>query len=265
MKRLLSIIAGCSLLLFGCSENEAIYYEGEPDGTSGIYFAYYSSTTMSGSSVTYNYRDTTSDYSLTNVAGSSREIRIPVRVFGNISEEDRPFKVKIIGGTVQEGEYFTLPEEFIIPGGESVAYVPVTILKKDELQDGVVRYITLGLEENEYFKPYIKERIVGSDTIDTQTITIRYSMVLQEPFSWSFYSNNWGTYSHAKLNLMLSIMGWTYSEFTSKNLYYVSPSICMLTQVELQKRADEGNPVRELDGSLMQLAGSYLVDYSAYE
>jgi hypothetical protein len=35
--------------------------------------------------------------------------------------------------------------------------------------------------------------------------------------------------------------------------------------MELQKRADEGNPVRELDGSLMQLGPNYLVDYSAYE
>ena len=264
MKRLLSLIAGCSLLLFGCGENEALYYEGEPDGTSGIYFAYYNGMTM-GSSITYHYKDTTADYSLTSVAGSSAVIRIPVRVFGNISEQDRPFKVKVIGGTVEEGEDFTLPDEFIIPGGTASASVPVTIFKKDELQDGVVRYITIGLEENEHFKAYIDKRVVGNDTIGTQAITIQYSMVLEQPWSWDSYKNNWGTYSHTKLNFMLSVMEWTYSEFTSKNLYYVSPSICMLTQFELQKRADAGNPVRELDGSLMQLGPNYLVDYSAYE
>ncbi len=33
----------------------------------------------------------------------------------------------------------------------------------------------------------------------------------------------------------------------------------------LQKRADGGDPAREDDGSLMQLPGSYAVDYSAYE
>ena len=268
MKRLLSLIAGCSLLLFGCGENEALYYEGEPDGTSGIYFAYYNGTTM-GSSITYHYKDTTNDYSLTSVAGSSAVIRIPVRVFGNISEQDRPFKVKVIGGTVEEGEYFTLPDEFIMPAGAALAYVPVTIFKKDELQDGVVRYITIGLEENEHFKPYIDKRVVGNDTIDVQSITVRYSMVLEQPWNWgasgSSNFNNWGAYSHAKLSFMLSVMGWTYSEFTSKNFVYVGPTICILTQAELQKRADAGDPVRELDGSLMQLGTKFLVDYSAYE
>lgn len=72
-------------------------------------------------------------------------------------------------------------------------------------------------------------------------------------------------YSHTKLNFILSVMGWTYSQFSQKNFYYVSPSVCVLTRMELQKRADEGNPVRELDGSLMQLGSDYLVDYSAYE
>lgn len=55
MKKLLFIIIGYSLLLAGCGENEAIYYEGESDSTSGIYFAYYTSTTREGASVIYNY------------------------------------------------------------------------------------------------------------------------------------------------------------------------------------------------------------------
>ena len=61
------------------------------------------------------------------------------------------------------------------------------------------------------------------------------------------------------------MMGWTYSEFSRKNLYSISETLAMLAQIELQKRADAGNPAREADGSLMQLAGNYLVDYSAYK
>jgi len=152
-----------------------------------------------------------------------------------------------------------------MPKGEALAYVTVNVKKTEELQDGIVRYITLGLEENQYFKAYIKKRIVGNDTIDVQRITIRYSLVFAKPFSWDFYKTNWGEYSHTKLNFILSVMGWTYSQFSQKNFYYVSPSVCVLTRMELQKRADEGNPVRELDGSLMQLGSDYLVDYSAYE
>lgn len=265
MKKLLFIIIGYSLLLAGCGENEAIYYEGESDSTSGVYFAYYTGTTVEGSSVTYHYSDTTRDNSLSSVTGEYARVRIPVRLFGNVSEEDRPFVVKVIGGTVEEGKDFTLPEELIMPKGESSAYVTVSIKKTDELQDGIVRYITLGLEENQHFKAYIKERIVGNDTIDAQRITIRYSLVLEKPFSWDSYKYNWGEYSPTKLNFMLSVMGWTYSQFLNKNLYYVSPSVCLLTRMELQKRADEGNPVREPDGSLMQLGSDYLVDYSAYE
>ena len=40
MKKLLFIIIGYSLLLAGCGENEAIYYEGESDSTSGIAYLY---------------------------------------------------------------------------------------------------------------------------------------------------------------------------------------------------------------------------------
>ena len=267
MKRiLLSIITGCSLFLGGCGENEAIYYEGEPDGTSGIYFAYYHSYSYSGSSIIPIYQDTTKDFSLTNVAGTSATISIPVRVFGNISDEDRPFVVKAIGGTVEEGKDFSLPEETIMPKGEALINLRVRLQKTDELQDGIVRYITLKLEENEYFKPYIKERMVGNDTVSTQTITIRYSLVFQEPLSWGWYClPNMGKYSHAKLKFLLDITGWTYSEFNNKQWYYVSSSVALLAQGELQKRADAGDPVREADGSLMQLAGNYLVDYSAYE
>lgn len=265
MKKLLFFIIACSSLFAGCGENETIYYEGEPDGTSGIYFAYYNRSSISGSSVTYFYTDTTSENSLANVSGEYAQISIPVRVFGEVSAEDRPFIVKVIGGTVEEGRDFTLPEELIMPKGEALAYVTVSIKKTEELQDGIVRYITLGLEENQFFKAHIKERIVGNDTIDTQRITIRYSLTLPIPFSWDFYPGYWGEYSQAKMNFILSVMGWTYREFDNKNLYQVGPTVCLLTRIELQKRADEGNPVRESDGSLMQLGSDYLVDYSAYE
>ncbi len=266
MKKLLLLIIVYSLLFVGCGENEAIYYEGEPDGTSGIYFAYYNSSSHSGSSVTYNYRDTTNDFSLASVTGDYTQVSIPVRLFGEVSTEDRPFVVKAIGGTVEEGKDFTLPEELIMPGGEAMTYLKVKIKKTDELQDGVIRYITLGLEENQYFKPYIKTLMAGNDTINTQQITIRYSLVFEEPWTWSFYClKTLGVYSHAKLNFLLTMMGWSYSEFSRKNLYSINATLAMFAQIELQKKADEGNPVRELDGSLMQLAGDYLVDYSAYE
>ena len=60
-----------------------------------------------------------------------------------------------------------------MPKGEALAYVTVNVKKTEELQDGIVRYITLGLEENQYFKAYIKKRIVGNDTIDVQRIFIK--------------------------------------------------------------------------------------------
>lgn len=266
MKRLLSILIGYSLLLVGCGENEAIYYEGEPDGTSGIYFAYYTTYSYSGSSITYNYNDTTRDNSLANVKGEWASLNIPVRVFGNVSEEDRPFRVKAIGGTVEEGKDFTLPEELVMPAGKAMTTLKVRIKKSDELQDGVTRYITLGLEENEYFKPYIKNHIVGVDTFDAQKLTIRYSLVFEEPTFWYYYCpETLGVYSHAKLKFLLDLMGWTYSEFRNKNLFSINETLAIFAQMELQKRADEGNPVRELDGSLMQLGPKYLVDYSAYE
>lgn len=267
MKKLLSsVITGCFLLLFGCGENDALYYPGEPDGTSGICFSYYSGTTIAGGVTTYNYRDTTTEYSFGNVVDSILQVRVPVRLFGEVSDQDRPYVVKMIGGTVREGEDFTMPDHFVLEGGTALSYVTVNLKRTDELSDGVTRYLTLGLEENEHFKSYIKNRMVGTDTVMTQTLTIRYSMVYEKPWAWDLFAlESLGEYSHAKLMCILSVMGWTYREFTNKNLYSVSPPVALFMRIELQKRADDGNPVREADGSLMQLAGSYLVDYSAYE
>ena len=77
-----------------------------------------------------------------------------------------------------------------MPKGEALAYVTVNVKKTEELQDGIVRYITLGLEENQYFKAYIKKRIVGNDTIDVQRITIRYSLVFAKPYKIHLYVRN---------------------------------------------------------------------------
>ena len=268
MKKILFIvIASYFLLLLGCGENDSLYYSGEPDGTSGIYFSYSSGTTTSGNGVTtYKYRDTTLEQSLANVVDSILQVRVPVRLFGEVSDRYRAYVVKVVGGTAREGEDYTMPDNFVLEGGTAVSYVTVNLKKTDKLLDGAVRYLTLGLEENDNFKLYIKSLMVGTDTITTQFLTIPFSMIYQEPWTWrSFALDKLGEYSHAKLMCILSVMGWTYSEFNQKNLYTVSPAIAMFMQIELQKRANEGNPVLEADGSFMQLAGSYLVDYSAYE
>ena len=97
MKKLLFIIIAYSLLLAGCGENEAIYYEGESDNTSGVYFAYYTSTTRQGTSINYHYNDTTINNSLTSVVREYDPFRLPVGLSGNASEEDSPFVVKTHG------------------------------------------------------------------------------------------------------------------------------------------------------------------------
>lgn len=268
MKKILSFIAVCALFLAGCGETDPIIYEGEPDGTSGIYFAYYSLYSMGNSGTTYIWADTMTLQSLasTDPNGTMR-VRVRLNLFGDVSDQDRPFSIKVAGtSTATEGVHFTIDESTkVLPAGAATALLDVNIVNTPDVSDGVTRYITLELEENEYFKHYITSQLVNRDTIPTTVLTIPYQMAYPLPNFYSSYAQPyWGDYSSAKMAFMLEVMGWTYYYFSRQSLYTYAQPMAKFAQLELQKRANEGNPVREADGSLMQLAGAYMVDYSAY-
>ena len=61
-------------------------------------------------------------------------------------------------------------------------------------------------------------------------------------------------------------MGWTHQDWDNGTVQLGALGYAaQLTHNHLQEAADSGNPILDDDGSYMQLTGSYVVDYSAYE
>ena len=100
-----------------------------------------------------------------------------------------------------------------------------------------------------------------------------------EPVIWSFFNyafpdgvNPCGAWSPKKQKLMSQLFGiteddWDYQKGWANDrgvrmnsfIYYA-----IKLQAYLQEQADNGNPIREEDGSFMQLGPGHEVDYSAY-
>lgn len=267
MKKLMIFLFGI-ILCWGC-ENDDFIYQGEKDGVSGIYFLKATAVSIDGTPL--GYTDSVS-YSFQNdlLDVTTKKISIPVKLLGMLSEEDRPFKVKVIGGNAVEGEDFvSLPEEFIFPKNSAEAEAYVEIIRTTKLV-AESRYIVIELMENEHFKlllPQLKN-ISSSDTLKTNIFKISFTEKITEMDYYSFMAKSYfGKWSVKKFHKINEIGGWTlqdwlYWDVNSGKFAYVATVL----RRELQQLADQGNPfMDEENGEYMQLGNSYKVDYSKYE
>ncbi len=268
-----SIILLAILLCWGC-ENDDFLYQGEENGVSGIYFLKVVSTSIDGTPL--GYTDSIS-YSFQNdpLEVQVHRVKIPVRLFGMLSDQDRPFRLKVIGGTAVEGEDFLpLPEEYIFPAQKAEAEAWVDIKRTPELTKEY-RYLEVELLENEYFKllmPEIKD-ISNKDTLKTHLFKISFTEQITEMYYYQdFGSYYFGKWSVKKFHMINAISGWTLKQWQDAPWYDKTvttgkmPYIAALLRRQLQELADKGEPVEdEENGGYMQLGDSYKVDYSKYE
>ena len=202
----------------------------------------------------------------------------PIRVMGNLKDYPRPVKVVIDeeNTTMVRGVHYEIDlSEPVVEPGESMAYITVKIIRNDDYVDNELKLV-LRLEDNEHFKAFL-EKQKASDVytstlgeISANTFTFIASEVYTENIYWTFYGTSYfGTFSHKKLVFIDRFMGWPHYDWTVFNTGAVTIlSIGMaapLVRAELQRLADAGTPMREEDGTLMQLGASFRVDYSAYE
>ncbi|MDR1274124.1 MAG: DUF4843 domain-containing protein [Odoribacteraceae bacterium] len=234
-----------------------------------LYDAYYAGTLTSVD----DYVSTTTE----------RVVVLPVNTMGKTRNYPRPVKIVVDEerNTATRGVHYEADiESVVIPAGASSARLTVRLLRTPDMQEQEI-YVAFKLEENEHFKLYLQERkntnlySYTGRQIDATRFIFTASEFYEESFFWQIYCRGslgpWSLQKYLFMNEVtgLNIVDWTMGLYRILELSKINqtrvPYFSSLVRKALQQRADDGDPVREADGSLMQLAGAYLVDYSAYE
>lgn len=270
---LLSILVACQdddIMEFS-SEDTTVYFQGGagysiPGDGSVIY------------APTYRYIDSTI-ISFAGLASTERykTAYLPVKTMGKIKDYPRPVKIVVDKeeSSAIEGVDFTVGLDTIaIPANASEFNVPVTLIRSDVLLEESKR-IVFRLEENEYFKLLIPDYKASSswNAVADTLSALKFTVVFNEQYTMPFYYETFGEeffgpWSPKKFQVLNEVMGWTVRDWNNagnKVAYGRFDFAAKAVRRHLQELADNGTPVTEPDGSFMQLAPKYAVDYSKYE
>ena len=203
-----------------------------------------------------------------------------VRTMGNVTDYDRPFKVEIdkeMSTGIQGVHFDTNLDTLKIKAGKSNAYVRITFYRTPDLLDSTLT-VVLHLIENEHFNARIDEYKKtnqwnsSSENLDGTRYTFKFNEQYSEPTYWSWFGEGFlGPWTPQKYIVVNSVMGWTVNDWSQAGQAGAKVSYGRLgfaakaVRNYLQEQADNDTPVKDKDGSYMQLADGYMVDYSRYE
>lgn len=274
MKRILYVICVSMLALIytsSCTKDVELYNGCK----SGICIQQVAYTDMYGNPL--SYIDSTS-YSFANAPEdvTSGTVRFYIRTIGEVVGYDRKYVLKPMeGSTAVEGEDFDLSEnDFIIKANQSIDTLIVKLYRTPKLRNQTMR-LKLGLEANEYFDTPINEYKSTSswreqgDTLSAISYVIRFNERYSKPSYWGLFGDQYfGTFTVNKYLALNEYMGWTaydwsYAGMTGQKIQAGKMDyFARYFKKYLEKRANEGNPLLDDDGSYMQLGPNYQVDYS---
>jgi hypothetical protein len=159
-----------------------------------------------------------------------------------------------------------------IKAGSNEGTVGVRFMRNASIKKQVDTLV-LKLEANQYFEvlnAYKSSNVwsnTTADTIDGTRYTFLISEIYTQPSRWGDvaadqYFGKWNPVRYAYINgfFGFTTTDWTWA--TGKVSKGRMPFYARELQSELQRRADEGDPVYDEDGSYMQLPDAYRVDYS---
>lgn len=285
MKKLLYIfLVGLTFCgFYSCNQDEIMTFESDD---AGIYF-------QSGGQTRFylnidEYYDT-ARFTFSTEADDVQEyvMTARLRTMGKVRDYDRKVRVVVDteNSTAIEGKHFRVNfDTIMIKAGTSETQVPVTFLRHPDMMDEELR-LMIKVEDNENFKvPFTRQKntniyYASGDTLMADRFLFMVNEFYSEPMIWSFFLHSYpggvnpcGAWSAKKQRLMSELFnitpedwdyrtGWANGKGVQMNsfIYYA-----IKLQVYLQEQADNGNPVREADGSFMQLGPGHEVDYSAY-
>ena len=256
-----------------CKKEEIILFDRED---AGIYFQFV--TSRIASTGVASYADTY-NLLLQNYSTSVELARsLPIWSMGNVKDYPRPVKIVIDeeNTTMVKGVHFEADlSETVIAPGESMVNLDIKILRDDDFIGKELKLV-FRLEDNEHFNAFLQTQKASNvytttaAEISANTFTFVVSEIYTENTYWTYFGTSYfGTFSLKKFVFINNFMGWPHYDWTVFNTGAVSlvslPVAAPLVRAELQKLANAGTPMREDDGTLMQLGASFRVDYSAYE
>ncbi len=259
---LLSVI----LSFLGC-EKEMMDYEGKD----GVYFSVQQiPPSLYGNPEIWAHLDTTLiPFSL--LLENDSTVRLKVRVMGQVVDYDRYFTVSVVDTltTATEGvDYAPLEKQYMISAGERDGYVEFTGFRQAKMLDSTY-YVTLQLEENEYFSlPMdVWRPLESKDYTKTIRDVIRHVVGLSDevfqPKAWT--PNYFGPYSKKKIKLLCEMFGLQMSDFDNviemdmeRQRTYAQGLDKYLKEMEAKgetvyedEKDKDGNPVKMAVGSLI--------------
>ena len=244
-----------------------------------LYFQRTASYIWGSTTVTYS---NSTEFTFAGAAAEKNSVTYSaeVRTMGNVTDYDRPFKVEIdkemITG-IQGVHFDTNLDTLKIKAGKSNAYVRSTFYRTPYLLDSTLT-VVLHLIENEHFNARIDEYKKtnqwnsSSENLDGTRYTFKFNEQYSEPTYWSWFGEGFlGPWTPQKYIVVNSVMGWTVNDWSQAGQAGAKVSYGRLgfaakaVRNYLQEQADNDTPVKDKDGSYMQLADGYTVDYSRYE
>ena len=274
--KIILFVSSLTLVFCACEKQDISVFTTDD---SGIYFQrvtsyiYNSTTEYYGDSVAYSFASA-------KASVKSVVLSATIRTMGKVVDYDRPFKVVVDqeGTTAIEGKHYEVNlDTVVVPAGKSTAYVRVRFFRTDDMMEKAVR-LAIRLEDNEYFKCYFpeyKNTNAYSATgvmIHGDEFVFSLSEMYTEPWYWSMFGDGFfGNWTPKKFLVVNSVCGlsaadWDNAGYAGAKIQYGRFNFFTTTvQKYLQEQADARTPELDSDGSYMQLAPSYSVDYSRYE
>lgn len=224
---------------------------------------------------------TSMSYSFVGVDQQVQEVSFKgyVKLMGEVKDFDRPISL------VVDEEKSTMPADgyeidessLMIAAGANSSDVVVRFKRTASLRTSADTLV-LKLIDNEHFtvlnsyKSTNDWRTTTAADMDGSRYTFAISEVYKRPDSWHggspLYVNTYfGTWTATKFIFINEFYGFTVNDWIYVNSATSKLSIGRMhfyatqLQDELQRRADEGNPLYDEDGSYMQLPAPYSVNY----
>lgn len=255
MKNIIKIIVAqlaVVLTCLSCGNDEIMNFEGKD-----VIYYKWAVESVNPLILNPNYMDSTS----VSFAFQQPEIQqltyvIPIKVQGSAKYYEREVSVSVSSqSTAQEGVHFTLPQKVVIMSDSINGYLPVTLLRTEDMKDQEFSVI-LNLDANENFDNNLLETRKtpnGDRYVKYSEFQIVVSDILSQPQYWP--TNFLGEYSEKKLYLWAEVLEVPVPDWNAVNpqadlTFRASVSVFKqyLTIQELR-----GTPVLEDDGTPMTL------------
>lgn len=193
------------LSLFACKEDTLDLYDENSSGNNIYFLENYSKTR-------YDKFNQVISLGLASASLTDTIIKIPVRITGPKSEQDRPINVVVPDTcTMKEGIHFDFQTAPVIRANRSVDTISLILHRTEDLLATRV-YLNLTLQPNANFNTNISTKKNSGYTIDLLKYELSYDDMFPVPYIWTTFSGKsvvlgyFGDYSRRKVELMLEVL-----------------------------------------------------------